>query len=82
MLRATRLLNQVREQIHYKHYSLRTEQSDVQWVRRFVKLHDLRHLRDIGQLGIGGFLAIMKDGFGATSWTAALGRLVADTNER
>lgn len=58
VLRATRLLNQVRERIRYKHYSLRTEQAYVQWVRMFVKWHGLRHLRDMGQLEIEGFLAM------------------------
>lgn len=49
VLRATRLLDQVRERIRYKHYSLRTEQACVQWVRIFVKWHGLRHPRDMGQ---------------------------------
>ncbi len=48
VLRATRLLDQVRERIRYKHYSLRTEQAYVQWVRMFVKWHGLRHPRDMG----------------------------------
>ncbi|WP_074924443.1 phage integrase N-terminal SAM-like domain-containing protein [Delftia lacustris] len=29
--------------MRYKHYSLRTEQDYVQWVRLFLKWHDLRH---------------------------------------
>ena len=37
VLRATRLLDQVRERISYRHYSLRTEQAYVQWVRMFMK---------------------------------------------
>lgn len=44
VLRATRLLDRVRERIRYKYYSLRTEQAYVQWVRMFVKWHGLRHL--------------------------------------
>ncbi len=60
-LRATRLLDQVRERIRYKHYSLRTEQAYVQWVRMFVKWHGLRHPRDMGQPEIEGFLAIMAE---------------------
>ncbi|OYD49015.1 integrase [Acidovorax kalamii] len=59
VFRATRLLDQVRERIRYKHYSLRTEQAYVQWVRMFVKLHGLRHPRDMGQLEIEGFLAML-----------------------
>ena len=38
-LRSARLLDQLRERIRYDHYSLRTEQSYVHWVRRFVHFH-------------------------------------------
>ncbi|WP_353617574.1 phage integrase N-terminal SAM-like domain-containing protein [Paracidovorax avenae] len=51
MLRATRLLDQVRGRIRYKHYSLRTEQACVQWVHMFVKWNGLRHPRDMGAAG-------------------------------
>lgn len=61
VLRATRLLDQIRERIRYKHYSLRTEQAYVQWVRMFVKWHGLRHPRDMGQLEIEGFLAMLAN---------------------
>ena len=40
-LRSARLLDQLRERIRYDHYSLRTEQSYVHWVRRFVHFHAL-----------------------------------------
>ena len=42
-------------------YSLRTEQACVQWVRMFVKWHGLRHPRDMGQLEIEGFLAMLAN---------------------
>jgi len=61
VLRATRLLDQIRERIRYKHYSLHTEQAYVQWVRMFVKWHNLQHPRDMGQQEIEGFLAIMTE---------------------
>lgn len=61
VLRATRLLDQVRERIRYKHYSLRTEQTYVQWVRMFVKWHGLRHPRDMGRPEIEGFLAMLAN---------------------
>ena len=61
VLRATRVLDQVRERIRYKHYSLRTEQAYVQWVRMFVKWHGLRHPRDMGQLEIEGFLTMLAN---------------------
>ena len=40
-----RLLPRVRAQIRLRHYSFRTEESYVQWVRRFVLFHDKRHPR-------------------------------------
>ncbi|MFS4551130.1 phage integrase N-terminal SAM-like domain-containing protein [Comamonas resistens] len=48
VLHATQLLDQIRERVPYKHYSLRTEQAYVQWVCMLVKWHDLRHPRDMG----------------------------------
>ena len=47
-LRSARLLDQLRERIRYDHYSLRTEQSYVHWVRRFV--HFLAHLVNARQV--------------------------------
>jgi integrase len=50
VLRATRLLYQVRERIPYKHYSLRTEQAYVQLVRMFVKLQSGTDIRTVREL--------------------------------
>ena len=36
-----RLLDQVREQLRYLHYSIRTEEAYVHWVRAFVRFHRL-----------------------------------------
>ncbi|MBA2592594.1 MAG: phage integrase N-terminal SAM-like domain-containing protein [Gammaproteobacteria bacterium] len=38
-----RLLDQVRDRIRRKHYSIRTEQAYVDWIRRFVLHHNKRH---------------------------------------
>jgi len=56
-LRSTRLLDQVRERVRYLHYSLSTEHSYVQWVRRFVHFHQLRHPREMGGPQVEQFLA-------------------------
>ena len=48
-LQAPRLLDQVRERVRYLHYSLRTEQAYVHWVRAFVRFHRMRHPREMGQ---------------------------------
>jgi len=41
-----RLLDQVREQLRYLHYSLRTEEACVHWVRAFVRWSGAH--RDVG----------------------------------
>ena len=61
VLRATRLLDQVRERIRYKHYSLRTEQTYVQWVKLFVKWHGLRYPGDMGQPEIEAYLSMLAN---------------------
>jgi integron integrase len=55
-LRASRLLDQLRERIRYCHYSLRTEKAYVFWVRRFVRFHGLRHPRELGAAEVEAFL--------------------------
>jgi integron integrase len=51
-----RLLPQLREALRVRHYSLRTEQVYVQWVRRFVHFHGLRHPRELGAAEVEAFL--------------------------
>jgi hypothetical protein len=41
--RKPRLLEQLREATRYKHYSYRTEQAYVHWVRRFILFCGKRH---------------------------------------
>ena len=45
--RAPRLLQQLIERLRYLHYSLRTEEAYVYWVRQFIRWHGLRHPRDM-----------------------------------
>jgi integron integrase len=51
-----KLLDRVREEIRVRHYSRRTEDAYVRWVRRFVVFHRMRHPRELGALEIGHFL--------------------------
>lgn len=51
-----RLLDQVRAAIRYRHYSLRTEQAYVMWIKQFIRFHGMRHPRDMGALEIEAFL--------------------------
>jgi hypothetical protein len=43
-----RLLDRLRAEIRVRHYSLRTEQSYVDWVRRFILFHHKRHPAEMG----------------------------------
>lgn len=52
-----RLLDQVRELIRIRHYSIRTEQAYVQWIRRFIHFHGKRHPRDMGAREVTAFLS-------------------------
>lgn len=56
-LRATRLLDQVRECVRYRHYSLRTEEAYVYWVRAYVRWSGLRHPRELGPEQLQAFLS-------------------------
>jgi integron integrase len=51
-----KLLDQVRGKIRLKHYSIRTEQAYVDWIRRFVLYFDKRHPRDLGAAAVEQFL--------------------------
>lgn len=58
-LRATRLLDQVRERIRYLHYSIRTEKTYCYWVRWYVRFHGLRHPKDMGGPEVEEFLTFI-----------------------
>lgn len=53
---APRLLDQLRDRIRLKHYSLRTEQAYLQWVKRYILFHGKRHPADLGKEEIESFL--------------------------
>jgi integron integrase len=54
---AKKLLDQLREALRIKHYSYRTEQAYVDWVRRFILFHNKRHPAEMGAPEIQSFLA-------------------------
>jgi integron integrase len=52
-----RLLDQVREALRLRHYSYRTEQQYVGWIRRFIIHHDRRHPAQLGGPQVEAFLS-------------------------
>jgi len=54
-----KLLDQVRDAVRLKHYAYRTEQSYVDWVRRYILFHNKTHPRDKGENEVQEFLAYL-----------------------
>src|SRR5664279_1337425 len=52
----TRLLDQVRDRIRFRHYSIRTEQAYVDWIKRFIHFHGKRHPAAMGAAAVELFL--------------------------
>ena len=57
----SKLLDQLREVLRVKHYSLRTEEAYVQWVRRYLKFQRevagaWKHPRELGPTDVVAFL--------------------------
>lgn len=67
-----RLLDRLRSQIRFMHYSIRTEQAYVHWVRAFVRFHHLQHPADLGGDAVEDFL----------SWLAADRQVSASTHKQ
>jgi integron integrase len=61
LFQSTRLLDQIRERLRYMHYSLRTEQTYVYWVRWFIRFHALRHPREMGRAEVEAFLTMLAN---------------------
>lgn len=54
--KALPLLEQVRAVIRFKHYSIRTEQSYLDWIRRFILFHGKRHPETMSAAEVRAFL--------------------------
>ncbi len=59
MNKSPKLLDQLRERIRVKHYSIRTEQAYADWARRFILFHNKRHPKDMGVTEVEAFLTYL-----------------------
>jgi integron integrase len=75
---APKLLTLVRRAARVHHYSPRTEEAYVAWVRRFVRYHGLRHPSELGAREVRDFLTALADRrkLSASSQTQALSALL------
>jgi len=63
-----KLLEQMRDVMRLKHYSLRTERTYCDWVERFIRFHGKRHPRELGNAEVTEFLThLARDGDVAAS---------------
>ena len=67
-----RLLDQVRARLRAKHYSLRTEDSYLHWIRRFILFHGKKHPGSMGGVHVDAFLSNL----------ATVGRVAASTQNQ
>src|SRR5882724_6420185 len=56
-LHPPRLMEQMRAAIRARHYSIRTEETYLSWVKRFILFHGKRHPRDMGAQEVQQFLS-------------------------
>jgi integron integrase len=73
-----RLLARVRQALRLRHYSRRTEEAYVGWVRRFVRFAGSRHPRELGHADVTRFLSSLAVDrhVSASTQNQALGALV------
>lgn len=67
-----KLLDQIRQLMRLRHYSLRTEEAYIGWIRRYILFHGKRHPRDLAEEDIGKFLSDL----------AVKGRVAASTQNQ
>lgn len=73
-----KLLDQLKAQIRVRNYSPRTEQAYVQWARRYIRFHKLRHPKELGEPEVSEFLThlAVKREVSASTQDQALNALV------
>ena len=57
--RASKLFDQMRERLRLKRYSLRTEPSYMQWVKRYILFDGKRHPDDRGKAEVEALLTML-----------------------
>ena len=67
-----KLLDQLRDKIRLKHYSIRTEEAYADWVRRFILFNRKRHPKDMGRAEVEAFLTHL----------AVVGKVAASTQNQ
>ena len=67
-----KFLDEIRQLMRLRHYSRRTEEAYIGWIRRYILFHGKRHPRDLGESDIAKFLSSL----------AVEGRVAASTQNQ
>ena len=57
-----KLHDRVRAELRKRHYSRRTEEAYIGWIRNFIRHHGIRHPREMGKEEVEGFLSHLAVG--------------------
>jgi len=73
-----KLLDQVRQLLRLRHYSLRTEEAYLAWMKRFILFHGKRHPRELDERDISAFLSslVVEGKVAASTQNQALSALL------
>ena len=73
-----KLVDQVRDAIRLKHYSIRTEEAYVNWIKRYIFFHGVRHPAEMGAAEVEAFLThlAVKENVAASTQNQALSALL------
>jgi len=73
-----KLLDQVRAVIRTKHYSRRTEEAYIYWIKKYIFFHKKRHPNEMGEKEINEFLThlAVKENVSASTQNQALNAIV------
>lgn len=58
---AKKLLDQVREKIRFKHYSISTEKTYISWIKHYIVFNGKRHLVDMRTVQVETLLIDLND---------------------
>jgi integron integrase len=73
-----KLLDRVRDALRLKHYSIRTEEAYVNWIKRYIYFHNVRHPAEMGASEVQAFLThlAVKENVAASTQNQALSALL------
>ena len=77
-----RLLDQVRDKLRKLHYSPRTEEAYVGWIKRYIWFHGKRHPKEMGEAEVEAFLSSLATQRGVSASTQNQARSVCSCASR